>query len=45
MIRKILINTLTILNKVLPKKNKIVFHSFPDFSDNSRAIYDYIIQR
>lgn len=34
-----------ILNSITPKsKNKILFESFPDFSDNSMALYTYMIE-
>ena len=34
---------LTIINKVIPKSNSIIFDSFPAFSDNAWALYNYII--
>lgn len=32
----------TLLNKIVKKKNIILFNSFPDYSDNSLALYRYI---
>ncbi len=40
--KKIIFYVLTIVNKVVGKKNTIVFHSFPDFADNSYALFNYI---
>ncbi len=39
----ILSKGLEALNRVIPKKNIIVFNSFPDFSDNSYELYKYIV--
>lgn len=41
-IRKRLIS---FLNKIIPKKNIILFNSFPDFCDNSYALYQYILKK
>lgn len=38
MLKKIL----SLLNKVTPKQNIILFNSYPAYSDNARALYDYI---
>lgn len=35
-------SALQILNNLIPKKNIVVFSSFPGFSDNSRALFEYI---
>ena len=35
---------ITALNKIIPKKNIILFDSYPNFSDNSYALYQYIIK-
>lgn len=35
---------INLLNKVIPKKDIIIFESYPNISDNSLALYDYIIQ-
>ncbi|MDI6877688.1 MAG: CDP-glycerol glycerophosphotransferase family protein, partial [Methanomicrobiales archaeon] len=36
---------LRILNAIIPKKdNQILFSSTPDFSDNAKALYEYIIK-
>lgn len=40
MIKKIL----TFINRIVPKKNQIIFHSFPDLSDSSFAVYEYLIK-
>ncbi|MDB1921692.1 CDP-glycerol glycerophosphotransferase family protein [Clostridium tertium] len=42
--RWLIIKILCNLNKLIRKKDKIVFHSFPDFCDNSKAIYDYCLK-
>lgn len=43
--KKIINYVLFIVNNVLPKKsNKIVFCSYPDYSDNSKALFEYIRQ-
>ncbi len=34
------------LNSIIPKnKKKVLFASFPDFGDNSRALYEYMMQQ
>lgn len=36
---------ITFLDKIVPKKkNKIVFLSYPDFTDNSKEYYDYLLK-
>lgn len=35
---------LNILEKIIPKKDKILFHSFPDYADNSYALFKYIVE-
>ena len=37
-----IIKILNLLNKIVPKKNIILFSSFPDFDDNAYQIYIYI---
>lgn len=37
--------SLTFLNKIIPKKNILLFNSYPPFSDKSLALYEYIIAR
>lgn len=39
LVRKVL----SYINKLVPKMDKITFHSFPDISDNSKAIFDCCI--
>lgn len=34
---------LNIINNIVPKRKMISFGSFPDYSDNSRALYEYLI--
>ena len=41
--KKILKELLSIVNKMIPKKDIILFDSYPDFCDNSYALYKYII--
>lgn len=41
--KKILKKILSIANKMIPKKDIILFDSYPDFCDNSYALYKYII--
>lgn len=40
---KILHKILIFANKIFPKKKIILFNSYPAYSDNSRALYEYII--
>lgn len=35
---------LSLINKIIPKCNKIVFCSYPDFSDNAAAVFDYMVK-
>ena len=35
---------LSVINAILPKRNRIIFSSFPDVSGNSVALYDYILK-
>lgn len=45
MLKLILKRIFTLINHVIPKSgNKIIFYSFPDFSDNAWALYDYLIK-
>lgn len=39
----LLIHCLNFLNKIIPKKNYVIFNSYPDFCDNSYELYSYII--
>lgn len=41
---KTLQKLLTYLNQIYPKKNIIIFNSYPPFSDNSLALYKYIVR-
>lgn len=42
-IKKIIKNGFSFLNNIVPKKNLILFNSFPDYSDNALQLYLYII--
>lgn len=33
------------INRLIPKRSQILFISIPDFSDNPRALYEYILNR
>jgi|GEM_PF-3393753 len=33
------------LNYLIPKHNQIMFKSDPDFSDNPKALWDYIVSK
>lgn len=35
---------MTFINRIVPKKNIILFDSYPDYSDNSRSLYEYIVK-
>lgn len=41
---RVIKNILTFINRIIPKKNQILFHSFPDMSDSSKAIYEYLLK-
>ena len=44
--KNILKKILSFINGLIPKnKNKIVLESSPDFSDNAKAIYDYLLKK
>ncbi len=43
MMRKFAMKVLSMINKVIPKKNRIIFGSFPDISGNALAVYNYIL--
>ena len=43
--KKIFFNIISLLNKQIKKKNIIIFTSFPDASDNSFAVFDYLIKK
>ncbi len=34
---------LTVINRIIPKSNIILFNSYPAFSDNAWALYEYLI--
>lgn len=34
----------SLINSILPKRNIIIFNSFPDASGNSLALYEYILK-
>jgi CDP-glycerol glycerophosphotransferase len=45
MFKQVLIKVITVLNHLIPKsKYKILLYSFPDFSDNSWALYNYLMK-
>ncbi|MCD7709984.1 MAG: CDP-glycerol glycerophosphotransferase family protein, partial [Porphyromonadaceae bacterium] len=39
----VLYRLLHVVNKIIPKKNIVLFNSFPAYSDNAAALYKYII--
>lgn len=41
--KKIIFKIIEKLDKIYPKKDQIVFNSFPDYSDNSYALFRYMI--
>lgn len=43
--KKIFFNTISLLNKIIKKKNIIIFTSFPDASENSFAVFDYLTKK
>lgn len=43
--KKIIFMLISILNKIFKKRKIIVFTSFPDISDNSFAVFDYLIKK
>ena len=42
--KKIIIFLFNLLEKIIPKNNIILFNSFPDYSDNSYALFRYMIE-
>lgn len=40
---KALKSALEMANKIIPKRNIILFNSYPAYSDNARALYEYIM--
>ena len=42
--RDIINGILSAVNTIIPKKNKIIFSSFPDLSGNAIALYSYIVK-
>ena len=39
----LILDILNCINRIIPKrKNQLFFYSVPDYSDNSRALYEYI---
>ncbi len=44
-IRKAVILFINLINKVVPKKEMILFNSFPDISGNALAVYDYFVNQ
>ena len=45
MLKKTIVKSLILLCKIFAKnEKKIVYHSFPDFSDNSFAMFIYVIE-
>lgn len=44
LLKEILNTGLKILNRMIPKKNnQILFASIPDYSDNAKALYEYLV--
>ena len=43
-IKNIIVCFLSLINAIVSKKNIIIFNSFPDVSDNSLALYEYIVK-
>jgi len=44
MIRQIIQYISVVISKIIPTTNILVFTSFPDFTDNTYAVYKYIIE-
>lgn len=44
MLSKYLCNILHVVNKAVPKSRIVLFNSFPAYSDNALALYEYIIR-
>lgn len=42
--KKIIFNIFNLIEKIIPKTNIIVFNSFPDYSDNSYALFKYMLK-
>lgn len=42
-IKKIISGILSLINRLIAKKRMISFASFPDYSDNSKALYEYMV--
>lgn len=42
--KKIIFNIFNLIEKVIPKTNIIIFNSFPDYSDNSYALFKYMLE-
>lgn len=36
---------LSLINSIIPKRNRIIFSSFPDISGNAIALYNYIVNK
>jgi len=43
--KRVISISISFLNRIFRKKNIIIFSSFPDMSDNSFAIFDYLIKK
>lgn len=44
MIKNIINTAVNVLNKVIPKKDLVIFNSFPDAGGNAGAVYEYIMK-
>lgn len=45
-IYKVMNGILKFINNIMPKDDKkILFHSVPDFSDNSQAFYEFVKEK
>lgn len=42
--RRVIMKILTIINMIVPKKNRAIFGSFPSLSGNALALYQYILE-
>lgn len=44
-IKKLSYKLIRSINRLIPKKSQILFVSIPDFSDNPRSLYEYILNK
>lgn len=42
--KKIIFNIFNLIEKITPKTNIIIFNSFPDYSDNSYALFKHMLE-